>query len=163
MRISRQENGRAIVPVLITLAIAALAWSTAGRLWLRPTESARLISIEELPEAGDYCEREPASSPSTPPAAEDLLLLTGLQTPVYAQDTGGTVDVRRPPVRDILDTAPIYSSIGVDPQRTRPPPRSHFRRHQARHARFHSSHKAEQSPTQQSIFQAIAFRRRLER
>jgi 6-phosphogluconolactonase (cycloisomerase 2 family) len=79
--------------------------------------SARLVSIEELPEIGDFCER-PAAAPSseTAPEAENLFSAFR-ETPVYAQGSGGTVTVRRPPVRDILDTAPIYSSVGVDPQR----------------------------------------------
>jgi DNA-binding beta-propeller fold protein YncE len=88
-----------------------------GRVGLQQMGSARLVSIEELPEIGDLCEM-PATAPSSVAAPEDANLLSAFRgTPVYAQDSGGTVDVRRPPVRDILDTAPIYSSVGVDPQR----------------------------------------------
>src|SRR5258708_10541126 len=70
--------------------------------------SARLISIEELPESGDACAR-PVASAST------RSLFSAFEQPsVYAQTSGGTIDVNRPPVRDILDTAPIYSSVAVD-------------------------------------------------
>jgi 6-phosphogluconolactonase (cycloisomerase 2 family) len=79
--------------------------------------SGRLVSIEELPEVGDICELAPATAASTLTAPEENPFFGLRETAVYAQDSGGTVDVRRPPVRDILDTAPIYSSVGVDPQR----------------------------------------------
>jgi hypothetical protein len=79
--------------------------------------SARLLSIEELPEIGDFCEMPAAKTASRLAAPEENLFSAFRETPVYAQGSGGTVDVRRPPVRDILDTAPIYSSVGVDPQR----------------------------------------------
>jgi DNA-binding beta-propeller fold protein YncE len=115
MRIIRQKDSRSIFPGLIVLAIGLLAAS--DRLWLRPMGSARLVSIEELPEVGDICERMPATATSTLAAPDENLFFGLRETSVYAQDSGGTVDLRRPPVRDILDTAPIYSSVGVDPQR----------------------------------------------
>jgi hypothetical protein len=101
----------------LVLAIGLLALSTMDGAGLRKMGSARLVSIEELPEIGDSCQL-PATAPSsvTPPE-EDNLFSAFRETPVHAQDSGDTVDVRRPPVRDILDTAPIYSSVGVDPQR----------------------------------------------
>jgi len=74
-----------------------------------------LISIQETPEIGDSCERPVRTSPVAAP--EHSLFEDFGETPVHAQDSGGTVDVTRPPVRDILDTAPIYSSVGVDLQR----------------------------------------------
>ena len=79
------------------------------RNWLG---SARLISIEEIPEAGESCER-PVRSASRPAATAENLFEAFNETTVHAQDAQ-TVDLTRPPVRDILDTAPIYSSIAVD-------------------------------------------------
>jgi 6-phosphogluconolactonase (cycloisomerase 2 family) len=79
-------------------------------LWFGGAGSARLVSIEELPEAGDACERVPANANSS----RRNLFTEFEETSVYAQDSGGTIDVTRPPVRDILDTAPIYSSVGLD-------------------------------------------------
>jgi hypothetical protein len=99
----------------LVLAIALLAFSTVDRTGLRKMGSARLVSIEELPEIGDSCER-PATAPSSGAAREENNRFSAFrETAVHAQDSD-TVDVRRPPVRDILDTAPIYSSVGVDPQ-----------------------------------------------
>jgi hypothetical protein len=114
---TRQKNRPTFFRGLLGLAIAFLALSPADPLALWRMGSARLVSIEELPEIGDFCERPAAASSSvTAPEAENLFSAFR-ETPVYAQGSGGTVTVRRPPVRDILDTAPIYSSVGVDPER----------------------------------------------
>jgi 6-phosphogluconolactonase (cycloisomerase 2 family) len=92
---------------LIALAAVLLGSSTLPG-WRVGMGSARLLSIEELQDSGDFCER--------PAAAPDSNLFSEFRdsSTVYAQDNGGTVDVTRPPVRDIRDTAPIYSSVGVD-------------------------------------------------
>jgi hypothetical protein len=116
MRIARQKHRGTIFRWLV-LAFGLLALSNIDRVGLRQMGSARLVSIEELPEIGESCEL-PATAPSNVTAPEEDNLLSALrETPVHAQDSGGTVEVRRPPLRDILDTAPIYSSVGVDPQR----------------------------------------------
>jgi hypothetical protein len=102
---------RITLPAAAT-ALFALSTVPHARLW---TNSARLLSIEELPETGDMCERPDSVSKRAALPQENLF--TAFQaSPVYAQDNGGTVDVTRPPVRDIRDTAPIYSSVGVDVQ-----------------------------------------------
>jgi hypothetical protein len=76
------------------------------RLW-RDTGSARVVSIEEI-ENGDACVRPPRVES----ASENLF--AAFETPsVHAQDAN-TVDVTRPPVRELLDSAPIFSSVGVD-------------------------------------------------
>ncbi len=116
MRMARQKHRGTIFRWLV-LTFGLLALSNMERVGLRQMGSARLVSIEELPEIGESCEL-PATAPSNVAAPEEDNLLSALrETPVHAQDSGGTVEVRRPPVRDILDTAPIYSSVGVDPQR----------------------------------------------
>jgi hypothetical protein len=95
-------------------ATALFALSTVPHARLA-TNSARLVSIGELPETGDACER-PDSAAKRAALPQDNLFTAFDVSPVYAQDNGGTVNVTRPPVRDIRDTAPIYSSVGVDVQ-----------------------------------------------
>jgi hypothetical protein len=99
------------------LAVASLlyALSTVPGMRLASMGQARLLSIEELPESGDMCER-PDSAAKRAALPQQNLFAAFEETPVYAQDNGGTVDITRPPVRDIRDTAPIYSSVGVDIQ-----------------------------------------------
>ena len=87
------------------LGLSLLGVSSLHRMW---RGSARLISVEEMPEGGASCERPVRST-----GESENLFSTFNQTTVYAQDAQ-TVDLTRPPVRDILDTAPIYSSIAVD-------------------------------------------------
>src|SRR5690242_3898307 len=95
---------RAVVWVGV-FAIALFSGSGIDRLRLG---SAKLLSIPEVPESGDACER-----PVSPESASTSLFSAFDQPLVYAQEASRTVDVTRPPVRDILDTAPIYSSVGV--------------------------------------------------
>ena len=96
------------------LGLSVLGLPSLQRVW---QGSPRLISIQETPEIGDSCER-PVRTVSGPVTAPEQSLFADFgETPVHAQDSGGTVEITRPPVRDILDTAPIYSSVGVDLQR----------------------------------------------
>jgi len=101
------------VTLLAASAGVLFAISTVPGPKLAGTGSARLVSIEEFPETGDMCER-PDSAAKRAALPEDNLFAAFQETPVYAQDNGGSVDVTRPPVRDIRDTSPIYSSVGVD-------------------------------------------------
>jgi 6-phosphogluconolactonase (cycloisomerase 2 family) len=73
------------------------------------TGSARLVSITEL---GEMCPPEPVNANSE----EHNLFAAFQEASVQAagQDAGNTIDVTRPPVRNIRDTDPIYSSVGVD-------------------------------------------------
>jgi 6-phosphogluconolactonase (cycloisomerase 2 family) len=105
----RRNQGRRILTGVAVLATVLFGLSGLQRWRLG---SARLVSIEEIPDAGDSCYRPPSAA-SRRSAASDNLFSAFQETSVYAQDAK-TVDVTRPPVRDILDTAPIYSSIGVD-------------------------------------------------
>ena len=107
MRLAGNKGRRIILAGVAILAMGLFALSRTERL-----RSARLVSIEELPEVGDACYR-PASAESR----EQSLFAEFGATTAYAQDSGGTVDVTRPPVRNISDTAPIYSSVGVDTER----------------------------------------------
>ena len=111
-RAKRRNQGKKLLAGVGILGLSVLGSSSLQRAW---PGSARLISIQETPEIGDSCERPVRTSPVAAP--EHSLFEDFGETPVHAQDSGGTVDVTRPPVRDILDTAPIYSSVGVDLQR----------------------------------------------
>lgn len=62
---------------------------------------------------GDSCFR-PSQDLSVGSRQESSLLAAFQTTPVYAQDNLGTEDVTRPPARNIRDTAPTFSSVGVD-------------------------------------------------
>src|SRR5690242_15834761 len=103
VRRARIIGGRRVIlagGVLLAAGLFGLSW--AGRV-----HTARLISIEEVPDAGDSCYR-PASTGSLP---EQSLFAEFAETPVHAQDAAASVELARPPVRDILDTSPIYSSV----------------------------------------------------
>ena len=79
--------------------------------------SARLVSIEHLPDYADFCARpEPVSAIATLYAEFESksLFEPFKEKSVYAAET---VEVNRAPVRVIKDTYPIYSSIAVDPIR----------------------------------------------
>src|SRR5262249_50073610 len=106
MRISRQTSGT--ISRALSLGIALLALSSVAPAPRRPIATARLLSIGELPDSDGFCEMPGPGTPAATSTDENVLaFLSG--RPVYAQDSG-TVDLTRPPVRDILDTAPIYSS-----------------------------------------------------
>jgi hypothetical protein len=107
MLAGRLRRGTHVAGVLAGVGIVGLSLvglSSLQRMW---PGSARLISIEEMPEAGESCERPIRS------VAPENLFSAFQETSVHAQDAQ-SVDLTRPPVRDILDTAPIYSSIAVD-------------------------------------------------
>jgi 6-phosphogluconolactonase (cycloisomerase 2 family) len=95
---------------LATVALGLCALLAGVRLWLG---SPRLVSIQEIPEIGDSCYRPSADSALSSPPEQSLFTAFNV-TPVYAQDNGATQDLARPPVRNIWDTAPTFSSVGVD-------------------------------------------------
>ena len=120
MRVGKNKGRRVIFGAAMAIAMAILGSSGAGRLE-NPTGSARLVSIEELPDVGDMCLWEPESANSNGIASlpENNLFAALGERPVYAasQSTGQTVEVTRPPVRYIRDLDPIYSYVAVDSRR----------------------------------------------
>jgi hypothetical protein len=104
-----KNHGSHRIKVAIGTAIAGLCLFgfTAVQQSSVNSGSARLVSVEEV-ESGDACYR-PVSSGS----ASDSLFSAFDSGIVYAQDTT-TLDLNRPAVRELLDTAPIFSSVGVD-------------------------------------------------
>jgi len=110
----RNTNGIALLVVLSTIALGI-----AGSSTLPVTgDSARLVSIQELPDLGEMClwEWVRTDSPEAALPEEKNLFAAFEPRPVLAasQDTSATADVVRPPVRNILDTDPIYSAVTVD-------------------------------------------------
>src|SRR5579864_2299602 len=107
----RRNQGRRILVGVATLALGLFGLSGLQRLWLDAPGSARLMSIQDIDETGDSCYR-PVSTDST--ASPEQSLFSAFEAPsVYAQDVA-TNEVNRPPVRQLMDTAPTYSSVGVD-------------------------------------------------
>jgi 6-phosphogluconolactonase (cycloisomerase 2 family) len=100
-------HGKRLILIGLMVIAAGLFALSRVETW-HDTGSARLVSIAELPEAPDMCYRPAHASP------EQSLFAGFAETSAYAQDSAGTVDVTRPPVRNIRDTSPIYSSVGVD-------------------------------------------------
>lgn len=98
---------RRLVVAAIGLGVFALGSSVVEVVWHHYADSARLISVEEYPDPAE-CRRPDALD------TKDNLFDAFADTAVSAQDNGGTIDVDRPPVRRLLDTAPIYSSVAVD-------------------------------------------------
>jgi len=109
MRLGNNIRGKEILAVLTLLAAIVFCWSEVERWRPAPvswpsTGSARLVSIERLPDVGDTCTSMPVSAIATLSAEFE-------DSKVYAATT---VDITRPPVRTIRDTYPIYSSVAVD-------------------------------------------------
>jgi len=121
MRAGKKKGRGAILAGLALIGTGILCWSTipAPREWA--TGSARLVSVQELPEVGDICLPQSPNGDLSPVAAvpEDNLFasLRGQSVYAAAQDTGQTLEVNRPPVRYIRDLDPIYSYVAVDTRR----------------------------------------------
>src|SRR6516225_5780858 len=109
----RRRSGGNVLGCMAALALGVFGLSPVQRLWLG---SPQLVSIQEIPEMGDSCFR-PSQDFSVASRREPGLLAAFQTTPVYAQDNRGTEDVTRPPARNIRDTAPTFSSVGVDAMR----------------------------------------------
>jgi hypothetical protein len=109
LRLTPSRKSSLILAGSALVACGLVAWAWFGR----PQTGARLISIEELSDLGDSCAR-PDSTVHSASSSTQNLFADFAETEVHAQDVPPTVNITRPPVRDILDTAPIYSSVGVD-------------------------------------------------
>src|SRR5438477_2217043 len=104
--------------ILGGLALAAIG---VGASWMAQRHtgtygSPRLVSIEEYPAEGDFCYRPDHKSSTDRNLFDEIEASTAA-----AQDrpagAPATTEVDRPPLRGIRDTAPIFSSVGVDTQR----------------------------------------------
>src|SRR5579871_202431 len=102
----------AIVAGTVVLALGLFDVSRLEPAW-GPLGSARLVSMQQLPDGtGDSCYR-----PATLSTSPDQSLFSAFQErPVYAQDSS-PVELNRPPLRYIRDVDPVYSHIAVDVRR----------------------------------------------
>ena len=112
MRLNRNKRGNQVRRIVVGIAVLAASLCGFSVVHRWRSSSARLLSIQEIPDAGDACYRPPSTRSRLSAASENLFAAFD-ETPVHAQDAKA-VDITRPPVRDILDTAPIYSSVGLD-------------------------------------------------
>jgi 6-phosphogluconolactonase (cycloisomerase 2 family) len=109
------SRSRKVILAGVGIAVFLLASSAVDRVWQRLTGSPRLISVEEVPDSAE-CYRPVSAEAATRFGSTHNLFTDFGETPVEAQDIGSTVDLTRPPVRVLRDTAPIYSSVAVDDQ-----------------------------------------------
>src|SRR5262245_32514984 len=98
--------------VVVLLTISAIGLGIAGTSTLR--DQPRLVSIQSLEDLGQMCLWEPVSVRAAGPAEDTSLFDAFEDKPVFAQNAATTIDIARPPVRNILDTDPIYSAVTVD-------------------------------------------------
>lgn len=109
--------GRRIILAGVGIAVFALASSPVNRLWERFRGSPRLVSVEELPDNPE-CYRPVSMEARGPSFSSTHNLFSDFgETTVEAQEAGPSVNLERPPVRVLRDTAPIYSSVAVDDKR----------------------------------------------
>jgi hypothetical protein len=111
-----RENQLVVLLVVSAIALGIAASSTLPVDQALTADSSRLVSIEPLAEMGEMCLWEPVSAKSVASSEGNNLFAAFADKPVYAasQDSAGTTDLARPPVRNILDTDPIYSAVTVD-------------------------------------------------
>ena len=112
MRAVKSGGRRVVLAAAVAVVAGIFSYSLIETTALRrPTGGPQLISVQELPASGDYCE---PGYDALPEGAN--LFDTFGETSVYAgaQDSGQTTLINRPPTRTIRDLDPIYSSVAVD-------------------------------------------------
>src|SRR5436309_6480605 len=118
MRERTNKAGITVLAIIAAMALGIFGSSSVPVSREGAASSAQLVSIEQMPGVGEMCLWEPVSAASDRIASldESNLFAAFQERPVYAasQDVGATIDVARPPVRNILDTDPIYSAVTVD-------------------------------------------------
>jgi 6-phosphogluconolactonase (cycloisomerase 2 family) len=112
----RNAIGIALLLALIAITLGLGRFSTDLLDFDSGSYSGRLVSIEPLAEIGDMCVWEPVSAKQITSSESTNLFAAFEDKPVFAasQDSGVTGDIVRSPVRNILDTDPIYSAVTVD-------------------------------------------------
>src|SRR5215813_10661989 len=112
------KKRKSITARLAKLTIGIVCLSFLLMMRDRTSSSARLVSIQELPEIGEMCPPEPpdSSSSASGDLQDDNLFAAFRETSVLAagQNAGDATEVTRSPVRNILDKDPIYASVGID-------------------------------------------------
>src|SRR5215813_9767440 len=109
------SKGRIVILVPIALALCISGGSVLQRI--RSAERARLVSIEQLPQAGEIClPDEPGASADSGFGASDLFAAFKAHTVYAAQTADRGLEVNRSALRTIQDTDSIYSAVAVDPR-----------------------------------------------
>src|SRR3989442_3540748 len=106
------KSRRMFLAAIVAVAGGIFTLSLIEKPELRaPTGGPQLVSVEELPASGDYCEPGYDALPK-----QANLFETFGEASVYAasQNSGQTGFINRPPTRTIRDLDPIYSSVAVD-------------------------------------------------
>jgi DNA-binding beta-propeller fold protein YncE len=112
----RGGRSRQVVIAGVGVAVFLVGSSAVDQLWNRFRGSARLVSVEEVPDSAECIRPVSAEAPVSISSTHNLFSDFG-EPSVQAQDGGPTVNFDRPPVRILRDTAPIYSSVAVDDKR----------------------------------------------
>ena len=119
MRAGRNRGRRAILAGSAAIAIGIFCLSTLERLE-NPTGSARLVSIQELPELGEMCLPESYRTDANLMPQDNNLFPAFDERSVYAagQDSAQKTEMtRRPPIRYLRDLDPTYSYVALDTRR----------------------------------------------
>src|SRR2546422_543227 len=119
----RNSKGRIAIVAVVALVLCLSSGSAIQRIeslkqtWMKSSGTARLVSIEQIPQAGETCLPEEAGSGADPGfAANDLFAAFKAQTVYAAQSADGNraVEINRPALRTIQDTDSIYTAVAVD-------------------------------------------------
>jgi 6-phosphogluconolactonase (cycloisomerase 2 family) len=117
----RSSKGRIAIVAVAALVLCLSSGSaiqqieTLKQTWMSSAETARLVSIEQIPQAGETCLIDEAGAdPGF--AANDLFAAFKAHTVYAAQSSDGNraVEVTRPALRTIQDTDSIYTAVAVD-------------------------------------------------
>src|SRR5580693_1316045 len=103
-KIGLGKQGRRLAIGMAAAALTIVGWAGAQRFL---SGKPRLLSVQEIPEVGESC-----AYPARQTKAEESLF-PAFEPTAYAQDAN-SIELNRPPLRDILDTSPIFSSVSVD-------------------------------------------------
>src|SRR5436309_9622130 len=125
MRLERKGMAVLVGLMLTATGIWSLSSVVQRTSLLIPSKSSsgyRLVSIQEVPDAGEIClppERDTADSDLFASFDENnkndvLALLRGASVYAASQENGQTVEVNRQPIRRLWDTDPSYGSIAFD-------------------------------------------------
>jgi hypothetical protein len=113
MHVKSTKGGIAIAAVL-TLVVCLGSNSWVGR---QTAGNAQLVSIAQLPFAGETClPEEVSTNPTSGSITRNLFAALQART-VYAAQSGNgpsSVDVTRPALRTIQDTDSVYTAVAVD-------------------------------------------------
>jgi len=112
----RKRSGKgALAIVAVLTVVVCLGGGSSVRQ--KPLGSPRLVSIEQLPLAGETClPEETSTDPTTGSITRNLFAALRSGT-VYAAQSGSgpsSLDVTRPALRTIQDTDSVYTAVAVD-------------------------------------------------